>query len=62
VVKHPRIIYTPHSNVTQENERDVLASVYAFVLRCHEEKEAAEQSGPNSAKGYRDDRAKAIIR
>jgi hypothetical protein len=62
VVKHPRIIYTPHSNVTQENERDVLASVYAFILQCHEEKKAAEQSGLDSAKGDQDDRAKAIIR
>ena len=25
----------PGSDVTTENERNVLASVYAFVLRCH---------------------------
>ncbi len=62
MLRPPRIIYTPRSDVKPENECDALASVYAFILRCHDEKRAAGQSGQDSAKGDHDDRAKAIIR
>ena len=61
-MRHPRIIYTPRPDVTPENEREALASVYAFIFRCHEEKRAAGQSGQDSAKGDQHDRAKVIIR
>ena len=61
-MRHLRITYAPRSDVTPENERDVLASVYGVVLRCHEEKKAAGQSGRESAKGDHDDRAEVIIR
>ena len=60
-MRHLRIAYTPRSDVTPENERDALAPVYAFIMRCHEEKKAAGQSGRDSAKGDMDDRAKASI-
>ena len=59
--QHPRITYTPRSDVTPEDESGALASVYAFVLRSQEERKAAEQSGRDSAQGDVDDRAETSI-
>ncbi len=61
MVRHLRITYTPRSDATPETERGALTSVYAFILRCHEEKRDAGESGRYSAKGDMDDRAKASI-
>jgi hypothetical protein len=40
----PRIVYRQHPNVSPEDELNVLANVYAFIIRTHEAK-AAEASG-----------------
>ena len=57
-MRQPCVIYTPRSDVTLESERKALVSVYAFILRCHEEKKVAGQSGRDSAKGDKHDRDK----
>lgn len=36
-----RITYTARTDATLESEREVLASVFAFVLRIHQEREKA---------------------
>jgi hypothetical protein len=41
----PRIVYTPHPDVTSETETEILASVYRYVLQCHERREAAGKVG-----------------
>ena len=38
----PRPAYAAHPNTSPETERDVLAYVYAFVLRCGEVRRAEE--------------------
>ncbi len=60
--QHPRITYAPHSDATQESERNALASAYAFILRCHEEQEAAGQSGQDSARGEPEEQDEVIQR
>lgn len=55
-----RLTYTPHPDATPESERDTLTAVYAFILRCQEQK-AAEQSGQDDAEGYKNARATRII-
>ena len=39
----PHIIYRPHPGTTSEQELEVLATVYRFVLRCHAEKQAVDR-------------------
>ena len=34
-----RIAYTARSDATPERERETLASIYAFVLRTHQERQ-----------------------
>ncbi len=47
-----RTSYVPRHDVTAEDEVELLAEVYSFVLRCAEEKEAAgEDGGEDDAKG-----------
>ncbi len=41
----PRIAYSPRPDATPDSEVQVLAAVYAFVLRRHEQKEAAGADG-----------------
>ena len=36
------ITYTPRPDASWDSELHVLAAVYSFVLRCHEQKVAAE--------------------
>jgi hypothetical protein len=38
-VSGTRIAYTARSDATPEGERETLASVYAFVLRTHQERQ-----------------------
>jgi hypothetical protein len=48
----PRIVYTPREGATPEGETSALAAVYAFVLKCHEQKMAAGGGdGENTAEG-----------
>jgi hypothetical protein len=44
-----RVIYTPRSDTSPEPEAAVLATVYRYILRCHEEKNAAETIGSEDA-------------
>ncbi len=41
----PRIVYSPHPNATPETEVEVLANIYRFVIRAHEERKAVEKNG-----------------
>src|SRR5215217_7573523 len=44
--------YRPRSDATPEGELSALAAVYAFVLKCHEQKLAAGGGdGENTAEG-----------
>lgn len=36
------IEYSPHPDATQKTEADALANAYAFLIRCHEDRKAAE--------------------
>ena len=40
-----RIHYTPRPDASPEAEIECLANVYAFLLRCHENREAAGTEG-----------------
>ena len=45
------IRYTPLSDATPESDLDALATVYAFVLECHENKKVADSTDdPNEVK------------
>ena len=39
-----RITYTAQPGATPESERETLASIYAFVLRVHQERQKAAPS------------------
>ncbi len=39
------IRYTPRPNTSRETEVECLANVYAFLLRCHENRKATETRG-----------------
>jgi hypothetical protein len=41
----PRIQYRPYQYVTPEAEARTLAAVYAYVLRCHEQKKPVGEVG-----------------
>jgi hypothetical protein len=46
-----RLTYIPLPDATPETELDALVAVYAFVLDCHESKQAADPTGdPNEVK------------
>jgi hypothetical protein len=53
-MSEPRISYTPRHDATPKAELDALASVYSFVLNCHEKKEAAPESRPDDARKDQD--------
>lgn len=54
--------YTPRSDASTERETAALASVYRFILNCHEKKKAgAAQNTGHDAKGSENDRARASI-
>jgi hypothetical protein len=44
-----RIVYTPRPDTSPELEAAVLAATYRYILRCHEEKKAAETIGGEDA-------------
>jgi hypothetical protein len=44
-----RIVYTPRPDVTPEDELSVLASVYAFILRCSEERRKTDSAHSDSS-------------
>jgi hypothetical protein len=41
-MSNPRITYTPHPDASPESELDVLATIYAYLIRNHDSKRAAE--------------------
>jgi hypothetical protein len=54
----PRIEYRPHPDATPEAEVQALAAVYAFILKCHEQKKAADAVGDDADRpedGHRGD-------
>ncbi len=54
--------YAPRSNASTEHETAALASIYQFVLSCHEKKKAgAAQNTGHDAKGSQSDRAETSI-
>ena len=53
------IHYAQRPDATPEAELGALASVYRFVLDCHEKKEAAPASGPEVARKDKDARTKS---
>ena len=44
MVSGARIAYTARPDATPEGERETLASIYAFVLRTHQERQEAVPS------------------
>ena len=48
------IRYAQRPDATPKAEFDALASVYSFVLNCHEKKEAAPESRPDDARKDQD--------
>ena len=40
-----RLVYIPREDATPEGELSALAAVYAYVLECHERKEAVAKVG-----------------
>jgi hypothetical protein len=49
------IVYVPHPDATPESEAEALAQAYRYILRCHEEKKAAEAGGGKDAAEGGDD-------
>jgi hypothetical protein len=41
-MSNPRIVYTRRSDTSQKTEAEVLATVYDFILRCHEKRRTTE--------------------
>jgi hypothetical protein len=57
-----RILYSPRGDASSEEELNVLATAYKFVLDCHVKKEAARSAAStNEAKGVEDARPARII-
>lgn len=60
----PRITYAVREGVTPEEDLQALANVYAFALRCHQEKHknrAARPGGPEDGTEAKEDSADARI-
>ncbi len=51
-----RISYVSRLDTTPASEVKALATVYAFVIKCHASKKAAPESSPDAAKGSLNDR------
>ena len=49
------ITYTRRSDTSSEAEVATLGAIYKFVLDCHAKKEAAPESRPDDAKGFKYD-------
>jgi hypothetical protein len=45
-MSNPRITYTPHPDASLESELDVLANIYAYLIRTHDSKRAPEPAQP----------------
>ena len=45
-MSNPQITYTPHREVSPESELDVLANIYAYLIRTHDSKRTAEPAQP----------------
>jgi hypothetical protein len=45
-MNNPRITYLPHPDATPESELEVLANVYAYLIKTHISKRAAEPAQP----------------
>jgi hypothetical protein len=43
-MNNPRIVYVPRPDVTPESELSVLVNVYAYLIRNHDSKRAAESA------------------
>ena len=43
-MSNPRITYTPHPDASPESELEVLANIYAYLIRNHDSKRAAESA------------------
>ncbi len=57
-----RITYKPRPDATPETELKMLASIYAFVLRTHQERqETFSPSPPEDAEGNPDESGAAPI-
>ena len=57
-----RITYNARPDATPESEREILASVYAFVLRTHQEKQKSSSTNPTEdVEGNPDDPGAAPI-
>jgi hypothetical protein len=55
-VSGDRVIYKARLGAAREAEQDVLATVYRFILNCHEGKKAPPESRPDDAKErFKDD-------
>lgn len=58
----PRITYTPHPDATPEDELTALANIFAFVLRCDQEREKGGPStAPDDGTKFKEDSANAPI-
>lgn len=54
----PRIVYNPRPDATPERQVKALARVYAYILKCHQEKKGGRTTAPEDAtKGNQHDRA-----
>jgi len=58
-MSRPRVTYTARPDATPEGKISALASVYAFVLRKHRERQkaAGTSGGEDDPKGAKHDRA-----
>ena len=45
-MSNPQITYTPHPDASPESELDVLANIYAYLIRTHDSKRAPEPAQP----------------
>ena len=45
-INRREITYTPHPDASPESELDVLANIYAYLIRTHDSKRAAEPAQP----------------
>lgn len=52
-----RLIYTPHPDATPEGELNSLTSIYAYVLKCGQERRKAgdRDAGEDGMKGPKHD-------
>ena len=57
-----RVFYVPCPSSTREREVEALASVYAFILECHENRKATEKTdGDEDGEAAEHRRAEGIV-